>query len=185
MRWLPRTAHGGEVRQEWTGLARDRFAQASALVLRLAMALMWYQNLSWKVPPEFGASDNSGLAGYVADAFQHPVFGPYASLAQNVLLPNIRIFGWVVLLTEGALALFLLLGLFTRLFALIGVVQALAIYLSVANTPGEWVWSYYLMMGASLVVAGVAAGRVVGVDRLLRPRLLRSDGILRRLAILT
>ena len=69
------------------------------------------------------------------------------------------------MLTELSLAVFLLTGLATRLWAAVGVVQSVAIGLTVANAPGEWGWSYWLMIAAHLaVLASPAAGRVAGLD---------------------
>ena len=73
--------------------------------------------------------------------------------------------------------------MFTRLFAAVGIAQSGAIALSVLNTPGEWHWSYYLMISAHLLLLAFAAGRVAGVDGLLRPRWRRSSGLPARLAL--
>jgi thiosulfate dehydrogenase [quinone] large subunit len=93
---------------------------------------------------------------------------------REVVLPNFRFFGWAVLFTEAALGAFLLLGLATRFWAVVGLVQSLFITLAVLNTPGEWEWSYYLMMAGHLGVFALAAGRVGGLDGLLRPVWARS-----------
>jgi thiosulfate dehydrogenase (quinone) large subunit len=83
--------------------------------------------------------------------------------------PNIVVFGWGVLLVELALATFLLAGLATRLWAAVGAVQGLAIGLSVAVAPGEWGWSYWLLVAAHVAVAAApAAGRTAGLDGVVR-----------------
>ena len=61
--------------------------------------------------------------------------------------------------------------------------QTLAITLSVLNTPAEWQWSYYLMFAAQFVILATAAGRVTGVDGLLRPRWSLSSGRPARIAM--
>jgi hypothetical protein len=38
-----------------------------------------------------------------------------------------------------------------------------------AGTPGEWEWSYNLLVVLALVVFAFAPGRVFGIDALLRP----------------
>lgn len=152
------------------GPARDRATSIAAFVVRIVAGLLWLENLSWKTPPRFGADDNSGLYFFTQLAVEHPVLPPYSALVENVVLPNFGFFGWAVFLLEIGLAVFLLLGLATRLWAVLGIVQTVAIFLSVAAAPHEWVWSYYLMAAAHVAVLGFAAGRVWGLDGLLRPK---------------
>jgi thiosulfate dehydrogenase [quinone] large subunit len=140
--------------------------------VRILVALLWLTNTGWKRPPDFGEIGGGSLYGYTADAVEHPVFDPYSSLVENVILPNFRTFGWLVWITEIALAAFLLVGLATRFWAVVGALQAAAIGLSVGLTPGEWPWAYYLMVGAHLALLATAAGRTWGLDELVRPVLL-------------
>jgi thiosulfate dehydrogenase [quinone] large subunit len=152
-------------------LDRSRLARAVVALTRVGVALLWIQNAGWKTPPDFGADADppAGLYKFTNFAVEHPVFPPYAWLVEHVVLPNFTFFGWTVLLVEAALGAFLLVGLLTRLWAAIGIAQTLAITLSVLNTPDEWHWSYFLMLLAHLVLLGTAAGRVGGLDGLLRP----------------
>ncbi len=166
-------------------LANDRFAQVAIVLTRITVAFLWIQNTRWKVPPDFGEDAGRGLYAFTNDAIDHQVFGPYAAFVDNVILPNLAIFGWIVLFTEAAIGATLLMGFATRLMGLVAVGQAGAIFLSVSQTPGEWPWSYYLMMVGGLVLAGVGAGRVLGLDAVLRPRLLASHGLWRRSALVT
>ncbi len=152
--------------------------------IRIVVALMWIQNVNWKIPPDFGRDRRADLWGFVNDAVVHPVFPPYSWVVEHVVQPNFIAFGWLTLLTEFGLGVFLLTGLLTRLWALVGIGQSLAIALSVLNTPGEWHWSYYLMIAAHVLLFAVAAGRAGGLDGLLRPVWRRSPGPLARLAVL-
>jgi thiosulfate dehydrogenase [quinone] large subunit len=145
--------------------------------------LLWIQNVYWKVPPDFGERRNADLYRFTRAAVDHPVFAPYAFVVKHVVLPNFTFFGWLTLFVEASLGGFLLIGLATRLWALVGVAQSLVITLSVLNTPGEWHWSYYLMIAAHLVLFAVAAGRAGGLDGVLRPVWLASDGRLSRLLV--
>ncbi|MEO8107923.1 MAG: TQO small subunit DoxD [Actinomycetes bacterium] len=166
-------------------LANDRFAQVAIVVTRVTVAFLWIQNTQWKVPPDFGQDSGSGLYRYTNYAVEHEVFAPYAGLVENVILPNFSFFGWIVLFTEAAIGATLLVGFATRLMGLVAVGQAGAIFLSVSQAPNEWPWAYYLMMVGGLVLAGIGAGRVLGLDAVLRPRLLGSHGIWRRAAVVT
>jgi thiosulfate dehydrogenase [quinone] large subunit len=98
------------------------------------------------------------------------VFPPYSWLVEHFVLPNFTPFGWGVLLVESALGAFLLIGLATRFWALVGIAQTAAITLSVLNAPNEWHWSYLLMLLVHVAIFATAAGRYAGLDGLLRPR---------------
>ncbi len=156
-------------------VAHDRATMVAGLVLRLAAAYLWYENLSWKNPPDFGKSDGGGLYGYTHAAVTNPVLGVWSSVIENVVLPNFVIFGWFTFIAETCLAIFLFLGLATRFWALVGVAQSFAIYFTVGGLPAEWKWSYFLMAATHLALLGLAAGRVLGLDQLLRPRVTGSS----------
>ncbi len=87
---------------------------------------------------------------------------------EQVVLPNFTLFGWMVLLVEASLGAFLLIGLATRFWAVIGVAQTVVIMLSVLNAPHQWFWSYLLMLLVHLALFATAAGRYGGLDGLLR-----------------
>src|SRR5206468_1072344 len=107
---------------------------------------------------------------FTLDGVEHPVLAPWAWLVRHLILPNFTFFGWVTLLVEASIGAFLLVGLGTRFWALVGVGQTLAITLSVLNTPGEWPWSYFLMLIVHVALFATAAGRCYGIDGVLRDR---------------
>ena len=150
-------------------------------VLRIALGVLWVQNAGWKVPPDFGRERDRGLHFWAGQAVEHPVVAPYSWFVETVFLPQLAIVGWAVLLTEVALGAFLILGLATRAWAGIGIVQTGAIALSVLNAPDEWHWSYILMGVGHLVLLLGAAGRTWGIDGLLRPAWMRSPGRVSRI----
>jgi uncharacterized membrane protein YphA (DoxX/SURF4 family) len=120
---------------------------------------------------------------FVAD--MHPLGGPTLSVDLGFLArvngsfidgfvkPNIRWFGFVVWGMEAFIFVTLLLGLFSRLGALVALAQSGQLWIGLAgiSNPAEWEWSYNLMVVLSLLLLGYAAGRVLGVDAWLRPRL--------------
>jgi len=142
--------------------------------LRVLAGLLWLYNVAWKMPPDFGESDGNGLYRFTASAVEYPVFPPYSWIVEHLVLPYISIFGWLVLAVETLLAVLLLTGTLVRLAALLGVGQSLAIGLSVAQTPGEWPWAYWMMIGIHLVLLCTASGRVAAVDAVRAPA--PSDG---------
>jgi len=152
-------------------------------VVRVGVALLWIQNLSWKAPPDFGKNSGGGLYKWAKFAVDKPVFGPYARFVEHVVLPNFTVFGWLTLLVEAGLGAFLLVGLATRLWALIGIAQSVAIALSVLNAPHEWHWAYFLMILAHVALFATAAGRSFGVDGVLRPTWRASSGRVARVLL--
>lgn len=179
--------HRSDLRTEGSGVDHVRSQSSDRLmaVIRIVVGLMWLSNINWKTPPNFGSDTGGGLYGYTNDAITHPVFAPYSWVVKHAVLPNFHLFGWMVLLVECALAAFLLLGLGTRFWGVIGAIQALAIGLSVALTPGEWPWSYVLMILANLSLVATAAGRTWGLDGVIRPLLVDRPGLLGRLVKVT
>ena len=157
-------------------LAESRLSRVLIAVFRVVVALLWIQNSGWKTPPDFAA-----LKTFTRDGVDHPVLAPWAWVVQHLVLPNFTFFGWTTLIVEASLGAFLLIGLATRFWALVGIAQTLAITLSVLNTPGEWAWSYFLMLIAHVGLFATAAGRFFGLDGVLREHWLRSPGRLARL----
>ena len=142
--------------------AANTVARAAPLTLRLAAALLWLSNVGWKVPPDFGRSPGAcrGLCRFVQVGIDHPVVPGYSWILETVVQPNLALFGWGVLVLEYLLAALLLSGVLTRLAAVGGFAQSLAIGLSVANAPEEWYWSYVLMAALHLAVFATAIGDV-------------------------
>jgi thiosulfate dehydrogenase (quinone) large subunit len=148
--------------------------------VRVGVALMWIQNAGWKYPPHFGENNNGALYRFTRFAIDHEVFPPWAWLVENVVLPNYAFFGWATYLLEGALGAFLLVGLATRFWALVGAAQSVVITLTVLNAPNEWHWAYFLMLLVHVALFATAAGRHFGVDGLWRPSWQRSRNPLAR-----
>ncbi|MBD8871059.1 Rv1678 family membrane protein [Nocardioides donggukensis] len=136
----------------------------AAAGLRILVGVMWLYNVSWKRAPDFGQEAENGLYKFTSFAVSDPVFPPFSWVVEKLVLPNFEIFGWGVLASETALAVLLLSGAFVRVAALLGVAQSVAIALSVTVAPHEWPWSYYLMIGAHLLILFSAAGRYAAVD---------------------
>lgn len=184
---------------------------------RLLLGLLFLTQLAWKVPPSFGCGpgyafttadasgalqqgeglcDWIGLESVYADQ-DRAVLGvnirPLAQLnglfIDAVIKPNIAWFGYLIFLAELLIAVSMLLGLFTRAGGLmaIGISAQLLIGLGNIPNPYEWEWSYLLMVGLAVIMFGLAPGRLLGLDALLRPRLWASaerGNRLARLALL-
>lgn len=153
-------------------------SRIGVVALRIVVGFAFLREAAWKRPPDFGRDSGTGLWEWSSFAVDYPVFPPYSWFVEYVVQPNFVLFGWSVFFLEAALGAFLILGLLTRLTAVAGLVQALAITFSVLNQPvyNEWNTAYYLLIGAHLAVIGTAAGRFYGLDAALRPLWRRSDG---------
>jgi thiosulfate dehydrogenase (quinone) large subunit len=162
----------------------SRIDRAVIAMVRIGVALLWLQNLSWKTPPDFGRGDPpGGLYLSTTYAVSHEVLQPYAWLVERLVLPNFTFFAWMVLLVEASLGAFLLVGLATRFWALVGIAQTVVIMLSVVNSPAEWIWSYVLMLLVHAALFATAAGRYCGLDGVLRPEWQDSRSWLARLLV--
>lgn len=97
------------------------------------------------------------------------------SIVDGVIIPNIRVFGWLIWFAEASIFVLLLLGLFSRLGGLIALGVSAQLMLGLAGIPNpyEWEWGYNNMVVLSLMVFAFAPGRFFGVDALLIPRLKR------------
>jgi thiosulfate dehydrogenase [quinone] large subunit len=146
--------------------------------VRIGLGFLWLGGAAWKSPPDF-----SSLRHWTTFAVTNPVFGPYSWLVEHVVLPNFLFFAWGVLIVEASLGGFLLVGLGTRFWALVGMAQTTAITLSALRAPGEWPWSYFLMFMAHFAIFATGAGRYVGIDGALRPAWQRSTSRMGRLLV--
>lgn len=132
-------------------------------VLYLDMAL---QKAPWK---------NYGwLQGFIQQEIDHPTFGFMAAFLRDVVLQNFDLFGMLTFVTELGLGLGLLTGTLTRLVALGGFLWQVNIALQAFNVPGEWFWIWPLLTLPQFTFAACGAGRVAGVDALLRRSLDRA-----------
>src|SRR5476651_799913 len=89
--------------------------------VRAFMGALWLVNLLWKLPTGFGKGDYWGLPRTLEIAHAH------------AFMPHTTAVGWIVFVVQLLTGLSLLFGLVTRVGALLGLVQAIAITLLVAN----------------------------------------------------
>lgn len=94
-------------------------------------------------------------------------------LLDNLFIPYIQVFGWLVFLAELWVFISMTLGLFTRLGGLAALGISLQLYIGLANVPRpfEWEWTYGVIVGLSIAMLGAAAGRTLGLDGWLRGKL--------------
>jgi thiosulfate dehydrogenase (quinone) large subunit len=160
-------------------LASSRLTRGLIAAVRVMVGLLWIENLAWKHPPVFGYRSDppTDLYQWTLYGVQNVVFPPWAWFVDNLVLPNFVFFAWATFIVEACIGAFLLVGLATRFWALVGIAQTMAIIFSVLRTPNEWFWAYFLMIAAHVVLFAVAAGRAFGVDGVLRPLWQRNDDL--------
>lgn len=193
----------------------SRLFKICMVLARLGLAYLFFTQLWWKLPPNFGcgadfafpvpaeqnhwdANQSSGLCFWmglesifaskprqVLVADMRPADLPVISvnitplarlngiLLDNLFIPQIQLFGWLIWLAEFWIFLSMLLGLFTRLGALVSIGVSLQLFIGLANIPRpfEWEWSYGTIVLLSVAMLGAAAGRTFGMDGWLRGKL--------------
>ena len=144
-------------------------SESSALILALARIFtgyLWFQQLYWKLPPDF-----AGLHRYVVREAQFTFIPGYSYIIQHVFLPNFILLGAGTWTAELIVALCLLFGVFSRFGGLLATILALQLYIGLAYAPGEWYWTYGMLVLLGVVFLAFPAGRRLGVDQWLAPRL--------------
>ena len=143
---------------------------------RVIIGYLWLTQLAWKMPPTFGClpgfavgdlADPMGLCGWTGVMARYSIFPPHQAFVRNLVLPNISWMGWFVWLMEAFLMVSLVLGLLTRLGGLVGLAQAVNLYLGLSAAPHEWYWTYGMLITLQLIFFFTAPGRTLGVDQYL------------------
>ena len=152
---------------------------------RILYGLLWWQQSKWKVPSDdFGRKSGGGLWYWVQQEIQYPTVGAFKDFLVNVMIPNWTFFGWMTLITETFIGVTLILGLFTRLGALVALGMAANITIGILSVPHEWGWTYTMLMMLAALFLLTGAGRSLGVDAVLGPWLDRAAAGGNRLASL-
>jgi len=146
-------------------LLGERSLIALALV-RVFFGYLWFQQLFWKLPPSF-----AGLHSYVVNEGKYTFLPGYSFIIQHVFLPNFILLGAGTWIAELIVSLCLLFGIFSRFGALLATILSIQLYVGLAIAPGEWYWTYGMLVLLGAVFTIIPAGRRLGVDQLLAPRL--------------
>ncbi len=142
--------------------------------LRILMGAMWWQQTLWKIPPNF-----AGLKYWMQQEADHAAIALQGALVRDVVLPNLSVFGPLVYLVELTIGVTLLLGLFSRAGAMLGLLMGLNLWLGLYSASGEWPWTYMFLVMIQAWFVIDPPGRVLGADALLRHRgVARSSTVL-------
>ena len=174
-------------------------------IASIGMGYLFFSNLWWMLPPDFGCSEDFRFEGENAEGLCFWI-GTFSSEPRTVLTtflepaplglaldglprangvfidgfvkPNIGWFGWVIWGTGAFVSLSLILGFLSRLGALAAFVVSIELMLGLTgiSSPRAWEWSFPLMVLPSIALFGLAPGRYFGLDRLLRARFMTPRG---------
>jgi uncharacterized membrane protein YphA (DoxX/SURF4 family) len=146
----------------WWRNPAERGARAvGLLLLRVLTGTMWWQQSLWKIPPNYG-----GLIYWMRQEAAHAAIPLQGRLVREVVLPHIRIFGPAVYAIEVAIGVSLILGLYTRAGALLGILMGVNLWLGLYSAPREWPWTYFFLIIIMSLFAIDPPGRVLGLDAL-------------------
>jgi len=134
---------------------------------RMLIGVLWLTSLRWKLPPDFESSGSTSLREWLELEVDHAAFGFYGDIIEQVVLPNFTLFAWPIFIAELSVGVGLLLGIGTRIAALGGLVMSINLLVGLLDVPGEWPWSYLLMImwHGAILVSG--AGSLWSVSSLL------------------
>jgi len=151
---------------------------------RLLIGCMWWQQSLWKLPPDY-----NGLAYWIGQMGKHAAIPLQADFVNQVVLPHLYLFAPAVYVAEVLTAVALILGLFVRVWALIGAAQILNLWFGLYSAPGEWPWTYFFLLILMSVFALHRYGRSLGLDALIAGRTISQSNNAsfsrRALAVLT
>jgi len=131
-------------------------------VTRVSMGIMFWSQTLWKLPPTYG-----DLRYWMEQLVKGAAFPAHADFVRSVVLPHFTLFAPQVYVGEVLIAVSLMLGLFARLGALLGALDAVNLYLGLYRIPSEWPWTYGFMILLLIMLVVHRAGRSLGIDAML------------------
>lgn len=142
------------------------------VILRVHLGLILLITVAGKMfrPEPFSVEMLSYLQGFS----MRNAPGFYQTFIQQFVIPNAELFSYLIMIGEVVAGVCLLLGLFTR----VGAVVAMFLFLNYMFSKGRWFWSPdsedAAVFFSALVCCIGAAGRVWGIDGYLARRWPRS-----------
>lgn len=147
-------------------LRSNVYASVVLTILRLYLGLIWIQAGWLKVTGEFTAKEFLTGALTKATGDFPDVQSWWAWFLQNVAIPNISVFDFLVAWGELLVGIALILGLFTTFAALMGIIMNFSYLFSGAVSMNPLM----VLLTTFILVAGFNAGKW-GLDRWIIPAL--------------
>jgi len=134
------------------------------VLMGIVFLAVWADNL------RKGFYSGSGWSEFVQDYADTTRFGFYEKLLNDFFIPNASLFAAGQLVVESVVfGLFLVIGLFTPVSALLAAGFQLNLLLATSGT-GEWPGTYIIMLLLLVAIGLAQSGRTLGVDSLLARR---------------
>ena len=159
--------------RDWVSSNPEKF---SIFLIRLMVGILWLSEAGVKIVtrdfenPDFDRS--FFLLELKSMASKHP-FPIVGDLINTYLVPNAGLIVWMVIFSELFIGTTILLGLFTRLGALIGMGMTINLWFFTLGW-NEWIWIYPLIFTPLFIFFWSDSGRQIGLDRILYPKLKNS-----------
>jgi len=134
-------------------------------ICRILIGVLWLTALVWKLPPSFIPPEGlRSLREWMQLEVQHPVLPLYGQFVQSIVLPNFTLFAWATFIVELLTGLGLFFGAFTHAAAVLGLLMSLNLMIGVLDVPGEWPWSYIMLVMFQALFIFTDPGRGWGID---------------------
>ncbi len=133
--------------------------------VRFVIGSFWWQQTLWKFPTNTG-----GLEYWTKLEVAHAAIPLQSQLIKVLVLPVFTPFAYGVYAFEALVAVSVLLGLFTRVFSVLGALLIFSLFTGLYSAPGEWPWSYAFLTLIMVTMAVEDYGMSFGVDMLLAHR---------------
>ena len=185
--WLLLIASAGIAVYVWCAVPEQRTAgHLGNWLTRLFIGCMWWQQSLWKLPPYYtdqpdSAFGTTGLAYWMGLLGKHAAVPLQADFVNKIVLPLFYVFAPAVYGLEVLTALSLIIGLFVRLWGVIGALQILNLWLGLYSAPNEWPWTYFFLLLLMCNFALHRYGRSLGLDALIVARVRQPRTLLGRM----
>lgn len=114
------------------------------------------------MPPDYG-----GLSHWMKEMVDHASTMLQSNLVSGFVLPNITVFGPPVYAVEVSIGASLILGFLSRAGGVLRTLMGINLWLGLHSAPGEWPWTYVLLIVIQLLFVIDPPGRSLGADVLL------------------
>jgi thiosulfate dehydrogenase [quinone] large subunit len=134
-------------------------------ICRILIGVLWLTALIWKLPPNFIPLEGlRSLKEWMELEVQYALLPIYGQFVQSIVLPNFTLFAWAIFVVELLIGSGLLLGVFTRAAAVLGLLMSLNLMIGLSAVPGEWPWSYIMLVMFQALFVVTEPGRLWGID---------------------
>jgi uncharacterized membrane protein YphA (DoxX/SURF4 family) len=110
---------------------------------------------------------SGGLRYWMGEMAKWASTGLQRHFVKDVVLPHFYFFAPQVYLSEVLIAVTLVLGLFSRLGALVGTLMAINLWLGLYRSPAEWPWTYFFLIVVQIMLLVQRPGGSLGLDAIL------------------